>query len=93
MSGASERRATDIFEMDVASAQEVLAWSRRSAAKLYPDHIRNEDSSLFPMTDQAPRSEELPALNQNYEEAEEGSGKDIRDRFMHWVEQVGRRLG
>jgi hypothetical protein len=45
------------------------------------------------MTDQAPRSEELPALNQNYEEAEEGSGKDIRDRFMHWVEQVGRRLG
>ena len=85
--------ATGIFERDAASAREVLACSRRRTAKLCPDHIRKADSSLFPMTDEAPRPEELPALNQKFEEAEEGSGKDILDRFMHRAEQVGQRLG
>ena len=85
--------ATDIFEWDAAFAREVLAWSRRGIAKLCPDHIRKVDSSLFPMTDKVPSPEELPALNQKFEEAEEGGGKDIRDRFMHRAKQVRQRLG
>lgn len=84
--------ATDVFERDAASAREVLAGTRRRTAKLCPGRIRNEDSSLFPMTDKVPRPEELLALNQKFEEVEGGNGRDIRDRFMQWAEQLEQRL-